>query len=306
MTETPLNSVNKALKRAGFKSINDDYNKYFRYSHLSNIWDEDHREEKIKLLLSKGFINEFQVLNLFITINEMECLGDVCPLVTILSGLERDGTLSLSFSRHIEAVCWNPYLEFIKSIVTLGGEIDQNALLEQVFVMDKQEFDILNYLVDNYEFKSSSIAETISSLMQIKTNDLTVGGEQRNNILLVLESKGLNIDEVYRDEDDYECDEDDDYDDGSSFTEYKVFLALSFVWDPTSFKRYLEMSPSQKTIDKFPWRFLLEYNEVTEEHIHSIRAMKKIGYDLPIDEISECLEKANLLDFTKYIRELGH
>lgn len=286
MNRIPLETLNRTLESAGFSPVKILGNELY-LSCLTLLWQGDNKEEKFKILLSEKLINEFELLEFFINnIETIECSYDKCPLVKILNGTERDGTLKLSDSEHIYNVCWDLYLDFIKNIVLLGGEIDHDALLEQVFSNGKQSFEIFNYLVENYDFKNSSIAKSISSLLYINVGNIDFS--KRNNALHILESKGLDVNEVYDEESDY--------------IEYELFLAFAFSFDPASFKRYLKLNPTQETIEQFPWRFIFNSVRMTDPHLQAINSIKQSGYDLPIDDIADFLEKKYSLEYANEIR----
>lgn len=290
MNEMPLDDINEILINAGFSRISKIDDK-LHFHQLRDLWEDGKEEseniEKLKLLLSKKVINESDVIGVFIgMIHSIDFSYDNSPLVKVLISFERDGTLSINPSDYIEDVCSDFYLEFIRSIVKLGGIIDHDALLKEVFILDNQEFEILNYLVDNFKFNPSSISVAISLLL-IKSDDC-IDENRRNKALQVLESKDFDINSVTEEVCDY--------------FDYKAFLAVVLCNDPVRFKRYLNLNPTQETLDKFPWSFIIFEHEINVNHIQAIQGLNQKGYVLPLDEIADYLEELDLIDFAKEIR----
>ena len=296
MIEMQLELVNKALENAGFPPLNKVGDRFY-FHDIRELWedgkDESYNINKFKLLLSENIIDESDVLCFFIgIINSIEYSYDSCPLVKVLEGRERDGTLYLKSSHEIESISWDVYVGFIKNIVQLGGFIDHEAILLEALVDDKPQLEIFKYLMDNYDFRVSYISEAISFLLGM--SDGCIDEDVRSNILNALEGKGVDINFVF----DEECE----------FAEYNVFLAVVLSNDPAAFNRYLEMAPSQETLDQFPWDYLICEHEMNENHMQSIKKLNHRGYELPLDEISDYFEEMDFLDYAKEVRKIsrGH
>ena len=280
-----LEEINQVFKDNGYETWNKD-----NYLSVLHLWEQENGEEKIRLLVKHNLVKENQILNLvFFLINNgpIGLTYEDCPLVRILEGLERDGTMIYEDSDHIHYYCYDTYIDLIKTIIKLGGEIDQNKLLEETFVGDKREYWIFNYLVDNFTFNEESVVKT--AICIIESSDLLFTDEGREAFQRLSTEIGFDINTSFEDED-----EDEEF----------LFLEVVFTKNIKLFNQFLDEKPAQNTIDQFEWDYVISESEINEAHVVVISRMLKMGYQLPLEEIVDYLKEDEYFDIAAQIEAL--
>ena len=281
-------NINKIFLEAGFNKI--DSTKIISHpSHcISLLWKTENYIEKLRLLRKHRIITDHDVHNYLVDIiTEVDQDYEDSDLVKILASEERDGTLFYSDSEVIYNTCWDPYIEFIRNTVLIGGKIDQNKFLSEVFSGDKQEFDIFNYLIENFDFNVQSLYKCAFNLIMDDSYD-----EQEGKIAFKkLQKKGLDIDYVHH------------YEDDGEFSEYRSILILAFCYEPILFEKLLKEEPLGDSIKAFPWDFIIENHNIQDIHINFIKQLCIDGYVLPLKNIAKYLEEDNTI-YAETIRNL--
>ena len=281
-----IEAINQIFKDNGYEIWGQ--NKSFS---LSTLWKEENGEEKIRLLVKHKIIKEDEVLDLIFFLLDTSNIGltyEDCPLVRILEGLERDGTLIYEDSEHIHYHCYDVNVDLIKTIVKLGGHIDQNKLLEQTFFDGKREYWVFNYLIDNFTFNKKSIVNTAANI--VGTSDL-LSTDKGQKALKCLTEIGLDINASF--------------DEGFNFDYLGSYLGLVFSKNIELFNQYLDKKPEQHIIDQFLWEYVTPESEMNEEHVVVISRMLKMGYQLPLTEIVNYLNKYEYFDIATQIKALA-
>ncbi|MFW7526654.1 hypothetical protein ACODM8_21420 [Vibrio ostreicida] len=289
MTEPTIEHINQCLAQANFAAV-AKINSYFQIWEVIDAiledsnFSEETNFERIRVLLRAGILTEVNVLEYYNSdVEDMDLSYEHCPLVKILSPLERDGTLYLSGSGSFyEDLCYDIYLDYIKNIVLLGGRVDFDGMLRWVF-NERSEFELFNYLVDNFKVKPTTInnvaAQTIDYLNSHKSC------QKAESAFKKLIDMGININLAI---------EEDDW-----YSDYRSFLGVVFCYDPAMFEQYLLQKPSQQIIADLPWEFAIESGYFRDKQLQLVQKLIELGYPLPLDEIIELLEEEELDDYAK-------
>lgn len=286
--------VNNTLTAHGYEPLPEQSAFYEGEVDVFDIWEEENAEEKLRLLVKNKVFTEGEVLDsIFFFIDNWEGEEELllnyedCPLVRILDGLERDGTLIYNDSDHIHYYCYDAYGELIETIVKLGGEIDKNRLLYTCHVDGRYEDWIFNYLLDNFTFDKQVIANSAARL--IRLSFYTEGDHEVKKSFQRLTEIGIDINTYF--------------DENSTHSEDKCYLAIVFMYDIELFKHYLNEIPEQSTINQFAWKHIVYY--MTEEHVATLSRMLEMGYQLPLEEIADYLaERDKMFDIAAQVRAL--
>ena len=266
-----IDSINQKFKDNNYEMWGE--NESFT---LSRLWKEENGEERIRLLVKENIVKESAVLTLiFFLIDNasIELTYENCPLVRILEDLERDGTMIYDDSDQIHYYCHDAYIDLIKTIVKLGGELDQNQLLAATFSGDKEEYLTFDYLLDNFTFDEEYVVKTAASIIY---NDDIFSENKGQEAFKRLTEIGFDINTSFDEE--------------SEFHEIGTYLGLVFTKSTELFKQYLNEKPEQSTIDQFEWEYIIPESEMNEEHVELIAHMLKMGYQLPLEEIVSYIE----------------
>ncbi|MER2496651.1 hypothetical protein ABS858_11155 [Vibrio neptunius] len=285
MTEPTIEQVNQTLIQANLAPVG--LSKFYRPDVIAEIIDdsdfsEETNFERIRVLLKAGILSELDVLEKFNhRVERMELSYEDCPLVKILAPLERDGTLYLADAERIYQLSWDIYLDYIKSIILLGGRVDHDGLLYRVFD-GRSSFKMFNYLMDNFHIKPETINYLAGALIDKKYwAEGNVAARERAAFEKLVE-KGIDINLPFTDDDDYHS-----------------FLGVVFCYDPELFEQYLLQKPSQHIIADLPWSFVIREQYFDDKHLQLVKKLMKLSYQLPLDEIIELLEEQELDDYAK-------
>ncbi|WP_076588392.1 hypothetical protein [Vibrio ostreicida] len=297
MTEPTMERINQCLAQANFSAV-AKIKSYFQIWEVIDAiledsnFSEETNFERIRVLLRAGILTEVNVLEYYNSdVEDMDLSYEHCPLVKVLAPLERDGTLYLSDSEAIYQLSWDLYLDYIKSIVLLGGRVDHDGLLYRVFD-GRSSFNMFNYLMDNFDFKQETINSVAGALI-----DKIYWAEGNADIRAKaafekLIEKGIDINLPYEESD--------------GFYDYRSFLGVVFCYEPDVFEQYLALSPDRKIIDNMNWRFMLQEHDIDERHIDMITKMVRLGYPLPLNEIVDWLESCDFMDLAHIVSQLAH
>ncbi|MER2496653.1 hypothetical protein ABS858_11165 [Vibrio neptunius] len=298
MTEPTIEQVNQILTQANLAPVKlKDFSIYSVMARIleDNNFSEEANFERVRALLKAGILTELDVLKSFNSrVEDMDLSYEYCPLVKILAPLERDGTLYLSDSERIYQFSWDIYLDYIKSIVLLGGRVDYDGLLYRVFD-GRSEFKMFNYLMDTFDVQQETI-NYVASLLLVKIH--------RGEVILKREKKHRTEFEklVEKDRAAFEkliekgIDINLPFSDGD---EFNSFLGYVFCYDPTMFEQYLLQKPNQHIIADLPWEFAIEEDHFHDKQLQLVKKLIGLGYQLPLDEIMELLEDEELDDYAK-------
>ncbi|MFW7526624.1 hypothetical protein ACODM8_21200 [Vibrio ostreicida] len=285
MTKPTIEQVNQILTQANLAPVG--LSEFYRPRVIAEIIDDsDFSEEtnfkRIRVLLKAGILSELDVLEKFNhRVERMELSYEDCPLVKILAPLERDGTLYLADAERIYQLSWDIYLDYIKSIILLGGRVDHDGLLYRVFD-GRSSFKMFNYLMDNFHIKPETINSVAGALIAKKYwAEGNVAARERAAFEKLIE-KGIDINLPFSDGD-----------------EFNSFLGYVFCYDPTMFEQYLLQKPSQHIIADLPWEFAIEEDHFHDKQLQLVKKLIELGYQLPLDEIIELLEEEELDDYAK-------
>ncbi|KJY80765.1 hypothetical protein TW84_23465 [Vibrio neptunius] len=298
MTDPTIEQVNQILTQANLAPVKlKDFSIYSVMARIleDNNFSEEANFERVRALLKAGILTELDVLKSFNSrVEDMDLSYEYCPLVKILAPLERDGTLYLSDSERIYQFSWDIYLDYIKSIVFLGGRVDYDGLLYRVFD-GRSEFKMFNYLMDTFDVQQETI-NYVASLLLVKIH--------RGEVMLKREKKHRTEFEklVEKDRAAFEkliekgIDINLPFSDGD---EFNSFLGYVFCYDPTMFEQYLLQKPNQHIIEDLPWEFAIEEDHFHDKQLQLVQKLIELGYQLPLDEIIELLEEQELDDYAK-------
>lgn len=288
MNVIKLEDINKTFVDAGFNEISDQAPN-FSTDYVAYIWQrEEDSIEKLKLLRKHKIITDHDVHHYLVANIDGQNVDEIyekSALVQILASEERDGTLFYSDSEDIYNTCWDPYIEFIRNTTLIGGEIDQNQFLPMVFTGERQEFEIFDYLIENFEFSNEALLKCASWLIQNRYTN----SEKGKIAFKKLQEKGLNAYQTYND--------------GLDFSEYESFLRLTFICAPIICKELLEVKQCKEIVNTFSWITMLKETYIEDSHIEVIKQLIIDGYEIPLEEISEYLEKKHA-DYAETIRNL--
>ncbi|NRB66109.1 MAG: hypothetical protein HRU48_01885 [Vibrio sp.] len=286
MIEPTIEQVNQILTQANLATVRLMTPSFDLCDVIDSIVDdskfsEETNFERIRVLLKAGILTERDVLEHYNhNVERMELSYEDCPLVKILAPLERDGTLYLSGSERIYQLSLDIYLDYIKSIILLGGRVDHDRLLCGVFG-ERREFKLFNYLMDNFHIKPVTINYVAGVLIEKRYSAKDNMDIQERAAFEKLVEKGIDINLPFNDND------------------YNSFLGVVFCNDPAMFEQYLLQKPSQHIIADLPWEFAIEEGFFGDIHLQMVQKLIELGYQLPLDEIIELLEDEELDDYAK-------
>ncbi|MFW7524642.1 hypothetical protein ACODM8_10920 [Vibrio ostreicida] len=295
MTTKTIENVNHLLIQANLPPVTDK--RVDMWNALPAIlWDkklsQDINCERVQVLLKAGIFTELDVLNECNTrVEIMPLTYEDCPLVKILAPLERDGTLYLSGSERIYQLSWDLYADYIKNIILLGGRVDHDAFLCEIFSGEQLSFDIFNFLIDRFDFKPSSINTAAGFLVLAQYFEEYGEEEQGRAAFKKLIEKGIDINLPFEESD--------------GLSDYRSFLGCVFCCEPDVFDQYLALNPDKKIIDNMNWRFMFGEHDIDKRHIDMIVKLVRLGYRLPLNEIVDCLERYDFTDLAHTVRQLA-
>ncbi|MFW7526622.1 hypothetical protein ACODM8_21190 [Vibrio ostreicida] len=286
MTEPTIEQVNQILTQNNLATVRLNTPSFKLSKVIYSIvndskFSEETNFERLRVLLKAGILTERDVLESYnLDVEHMELSYEDCPLVKILAPLERDGTLYLSGSETLYQLSWDLYLDHIKNIILLGGRVDHDGLLYRVFD-GRGEFELFNYLMDNFHIKPETISFVAGMLIeQIYCTGGSADTQERAAFQKLIE-KGIDINLPFSDDD------------------YHSFLGVVFCYDPDLFEQYLLQKPSQHIIADLPWRFVIRGRYFHAKHLQLVQKLIELGYQLPLSEIIELLEDKELYDYAK-------
>ncbi|MFW7526206.1 hypothetical protein ACODM8_18995 [Vibrio ostreicida] len=296
MTKPTIEQVNQILAQANLASVTLN-TPFFKLSKVINSivkdssLSEETNFERVRVLLKAGILTERDVLELYNNkVEHMDLSYEHCPLVKILSPLERDGTLFLSgCDSFYEDLCYDLYLDYIKSIVLLGGKVDCDGMLPWVFNEHRREFYLFNYLLDNFTVKPETINSVAGAI--ILNNYWKKGSsEEQREAKAAFEKlieKGIDINLTIEE--------------GDWHSQFNSFLGIAFCYDPELFEQYLLQKPSQQIIANLPWDFSIKEELFDDKQVRLVHKLIGLGYPLPLNEIIKSLEEEELYDYAKAI-----
>ncbi|MBN3573071.1 hypothetical protein [Vibrio neptunius] len=297
MTEPNIERINQHLTQASLATLTST-------ELYDDIWDvldailedsscsEETNFERIRVLLKAGIISDCDVLEYYNhKVEHMDLSYECCPLVKILAPLERDGTLYLSGSERIYQLSWDLYADYIKNIILLGGRVDHDAFLCEIFSGEQLSFDIFNFLIDRFDFKPSSINTAAGFLVLAQYFEEYGEEEQGRAAFKKLIEKGIDINLPFEESD--------------GLSDYRSFLGCVFCCEPDVFEQYLALNPDKKIIDNMNWRFMFGEHDIDKRHIDMIVKLVRLGYRLPLNEIVDCLERYDFMDLAHTVRQLA-
>ncbi|WP_076588379.1 hypothetical protein [Vibrio ostreicida] len=296
MTEPNIERINQHLTQANLATLTST-------EFYDDIWDvldailedsnfsEETNFERIRVLLRAGILTEVNVLEYYNSdVEDMDLSYEHCPLVKILAPLERDGTLYFSgCDSFYEDLCYDLYLDYIKSIVLLGGKVDCDGMLRWVFNEHRREFYLFNYLLDNFTVKPETINSVAGAII---LNDYWKKGssEEQREAKAAFEKlieKGIDINLTIGE--------------GDWHSQFNSFLGIAFCYDPDLFEQYLLQRPSQQIIANLPWDFSIKEELFDDKQVRLVHKLIGLGYPLPLNEIIKSLEEEELYDYAKAI-----
>ncbi|MFW7526617.1 hypothetical protein ACODM8_21165 [Vibrio ostreicida] len=288
MTEPTIEQTNRILTQANLAPVKlKDFSIYSVMARIleDNNCSEETNFERVRALLKAGILKELDVLKSFNSrVEDMDLSYEHCPLVKILAPLERDGTLYLSDSERIYQFSWDIYLDYIKSIVLLGGRVDHDGLLCWLFD-DRYEVEMFNYLMDNFNIKKETINYVAAQLLYNQyCNDEDPDEEDRALFNRLIE-KGIDINLPF--------------DENSHMSEFHSFLGAALFCSPDLFEQYLLQRPSQDIIENLPWSYPISEAAFTDKHVQLVNKLIELGYHVPVDEIISELEEYEYFDYAK-------
>ncbi|MDN3612249.1 hypothetical protein ACFFUP_13870 [Vibrio ostreicida] len=290
MTKPTIEQVNQILTQANLASVtlttpsfklSKVINSIVKDSSLS----EETNFERVRVLLKAGILTERDVLELYNNkVEHMDLSYEYCPLVKILAPLERDGTLYLSDSEAIYELSWDLYLDYIKSIVLLGGRVDHDGLLCWLFD-DRYEVEMFNYLMDNFNIKKETINYVAAQLLYKQYCSDEDSDEEDRALFNRLIEKGIDINLPF--------------DENSHMSAFHSFLGAALFCSPDLFEQYLLQRPSQEIIENLPWSYPISEAAFTDKHVQLVNKLIELGYHVPVDEIISELEEYEYFDYAK-------
>ncbi|MDN3612245.1 hypothetical protein ACFFUP_13850 [Vibrio ostreicida] len=294
MTELNIEHINHCLAQANLEKLKPTKSYYNIWCVLNAILDnsnlsEEINYERIRVLLKAGLVSELEVLELYNNkVEYMDLSYEYCPLVKILAPLERDGTLYLSDSEAIYELSWDLYLDYIKSIVLLGGRVDHDGLLCWLFD-DRYEVEMFNYLMDSFNIKKETINYVAAQLLYKQYCSDEDSDEEDRALFNRLIEKGIDINLPF--------------DENSHMSAFHSFLGAALFCSPDLFEQYLLQRPSQDIIENLPWSYPISEAAFTDKHLHLINKLIELGYHVPVDEIISELEE---YEYFNYAKALAH
>ncbi|KJY92083.1 hypothetical protein TW84_07155 [Vibrio neptunius] len=294
MTKPTIEQVNQILTQADFVVVARITSYYQIWEVIDAILEdsnlsEETNFERIRVLLRAGILTDLNILEFYNShVEDMDLSYEHCPLVKILSPLERDGTLYFSgCDSFYEDLCYDLYLDYIKSIVRLGGKVDCDGILRWVFNEHRREFYLFNYLLDNFTVKPETINSVAGAIILNNYWQKGSSEEQREAKAAFekLIEKGIDINLTI---------EEDDW-----HSQFNSFLGIAFCYDPELFEQYLLQKPSQQIIANLPWDFSIKEELFDDKQVRLVHKLIGLGYQLPLDEIIELLEEEELDDYAK-------
>ncbi|MDA0118205.1 hypothetical protein [Vibrio sp. T11.5] len=287
MTEPTMERINQYLAQANFSAV-AKIKSYFQIWEVIDAilkdsnFSEETNFERIRVLLRAGILTELNVLEYYNSdVEDMDLSYEHCPLIKILSPLERDGTLYLSGSETIYQLGQDFYLDYIKNIILLGGRVDHDGLLYWVFD-GRSEFEMFNYLMDNFHIKPEAINFSAGEIIRNNYWKKHNSEEKGRAAFKKLIEKGIDINLPF-----------------NNGNDFNSFLGLVFCLEPIVFEQYLLQKPSQHIIADLPWGFAIENEYFHDKQLQLVKKLNELGYQLPLDEIIELLEEEELYDYAK-------
>ncbi|MDN3612239.1 hypothetical protein ACFFUP_13830 [Vibrio ostreicida] len=289
MTEKTIDNINRILAKANLAPVTLPT---LDILHALSIilWDrqvsQELNYERVRVLIKAGIYTELDILNeCNDNVDRMHKAYEYCPLVKLLSPLNRDGTLYLSGAETICNLSWDIHLFYIKNIISLGGRIDHNEFIVQVFNDNKSAFDTFNYLIEHFQFEPLSINKSASNLVINHYFKKYKKEEKGRAAFEKLIEKGININLAFEE--------------GDGLSDYHSFLGVLFCHEPDVFEQYLLIQPNQPIIVNLPWNYSIKKAYFNKKQTKLVKKLISLGYQLPLDQIIETLETFELFDYAK-------